>query len=167
MGSKWGLQKLLRGLVSHELKTYLSVFDLLLTNEMVILSKDVNQTALRKQITLQIFEVFVQILLNVNLSLNQTLLTFLHQLNDFIDSGNFSVMGYLPLIWKDSVTHLHGLAVYVKEGLLPFTQELSLDKSADSFLCFRLALLHSGSYFFLLYQSLFSTLCTTFWSYSL
>ena len=84
--------------MSHELKTYLSVFDLLLTNEMVILSKDVNQTALRKQITLQIFEVFVQILLNVNLSLNQTLLTFLHQLNDFIDSGNFSVMGYLPLI---------------------------------------------------------------------
>ena len=84
--------------MSHELKTYLSVFDLLLTNEMVILSNDVNQTALRKQITLQIFEVFVQILLNVNLSLNQTLLTFLHQLNDFIDSGNFSVMGYLPLI---------------------------------------------------------------------
>ena len=84
--------------MSHELKTYLSVFDLLLTNEMVILSKDVNQTALREQITLQIFEVFVQILLNVNLSLNQTLLTFLHQLNDFIDSGNFSVMGYLPLI---------------------------------------------------------------------
>ena len=84
--------------MSHELKTYLSVFDLLLTNEMVILSKGVNQTALRKQITLQIFEVFVQILLNVNLSLNQTLLTFLHQLNDFIDSGNFSVMGYLPLI---------------------------------------------------------------------
>ena len=84
--------------MSHELKTYLSVFDLLLTNEMVILSKDVNQTALRKQITLQIFEVFVQILLNVNLSLNQTLLTFLHQLNDFIDSGNFSVMGFLPLI---------------------------------------------------------------------
>ena len=163
MGSKWGLQKLLRGLVSHELKTYLSVFDLLLTNEMVILSKDVNQTALRKQITLQILIER----LNVNLSLNQTLLTFLHQLNDFIDSGNFSVMGYLPLIWKDSVTHLHGLAVYVKEGLLPFTQELSLDKSADSFLCFRLALLHSGSYFFLLYQSLFSTLCTTFWSYSL
>ena len=80
--------------MSHELKTYLSVFDLLLTNEMVILSKDVNQTALRKQITLQILIER----LNVNLSLNQTLLTFLHQLNDFIDSGNFSVMGYLPLI---------------------------------------------------------------------
>ena len=35
------------------------------------------------------------------------------------DSENFSVRGYLPLIQKDSVTHMHGLAVYVKEGL-PF-----------------------------------------------
>ena len=38
-------------------------------------------------------------------------------LNDSIDSGNFSVRGYLPLIRKDSVTYIHGLAVYVKEGL--------------------------------------------------
>ena len=41
-------------------------------------------------------------------------------LDDSIDSGNFSVRGYLPLIWKHSSTHMHGLAVYVKEGL-PFT----------------------------------------------
>ena len=34
------------------------------------------------------------------------------------DSGNFSVRGYLPLIRKDPVTHIHGLAVYVKEGFL-------------------------------------------------
>ena len=40
-------------------------------------------------------------------------------LDDSIDSGNFSVRGYLPLIWKDSTTHMHGLAVYVKEEL-PF-----------------------------------------------
>ena len=40
-------------------------------------------------------------------------------LDDSIDSGNFSVRGYLPLIRKDSSTHMHGLAVYVKEGL-PF-----------------------------------------------
>ena len=32
-------------------------------------------------------------------------------LDDSIDSGNFFVMGYLPLIQKDSVTHMHGLAV--------------------------------------------------------
>ena len=32
-------------------------------------------------------------------------------LNDSIDSGNFSVRGYLPLTRKDSITHMHGLAV--------------------------------------------------------
>ena len=71
-------------------------------------------------------------------------------LDDSIDSGNFSVRGYLPLIRKDSSTHMHGLAVYVKEGL-PFARDLSLENSADSYLCFRLALLHSVSYFFFLY----------------
>ena len=45
-------------------------------------------------------------------------------LDDSIDSGNFSVRGYLPLIRKDSVTHVHGLAVHAKEGL-PFAQDLS------------------------------------------
>ena len=73
-------------------------------------------------------------------------------LDDSIDSGNFSVRGYLPLIRKDSSTHMHGLAVYVKEGL-PFVRDLSLGNSADSYLCFRLALLHSVSYFFFLYRS--------------
>ena len=42
-------------------------------------------------------------------------------LDDSIDSGNFSVRGYLPLIWKDSSTHIHGLAVYVKG--LPIAQD--------------------------------------------
>ena len=46
-------------------------------------------------------------------------------LDDSIDSGNFFARGYLPLIRKDSGTHMHGLAVYVKEGL-PFARELSL-----------------------------------------
>ena len=35
-------------------------------------------------------------------------------LDDSIDSGNFSARGYLPLVRKDSGTHMHGLAVYVK-----------------------------------------------------
>ena len=43
-----------------------------------------------------------------------------------------SVRGYLPLIRKDSSTHKHGVAVYVKEGL-PFTRALSLETSADSY----------------------------------
>ena len=86
-------------------------------------------------------------------------------LDDSIDSGNFSVRGYLPLIQKDSITHMHGLAVYVKVRL-PFTWDLSLENSADSYLCFRLALLHSVSYFFFLYRSPSSALCTVFDSIS-
>ena len=40
--------------------------------------------------------------------------------------------GYLALIRKDFSTHMHGLAVYVKEGL-PFAQVLSLENSADTY----------------------------------
>ena len=69
-------------------------------------------------------------------------------LDDSTDSGNFSVRGYLSLIRKDSITHMHDLAVYVKEGL-PFARHLSLENSGDSYLCFRMALLHSVSCFFL------------------
>ena len=67
-------------------------------------------------------------------------------LDDSTDSGNFSERGYLPLIRKDSSTHMHGLAAYVKEGR-PFARDLSLENSVDS--CFQLALSHSVSYFFL------------------
>ena len=84
-------------------------------------------------------------------------------LDDSIDSGNFSVRGYLALIWIDSGTHMHGLAV--KEGL-PFARNVSLENSADFYLCFRLALLHSVSYFFFLYRSPPSALCTVFDSIS-
>ena len=69
-----------------------------------------------------------------------------------IDSGNFSVTGYFPLIWKDSVTHKNGLAVYVKEGH-PFARDLFLEYSAGFYLYFRMVLLHSVVYFFFLYQS--------------
>ena len=54
---------------------------------------------------------------------------------DSIDSGNFSVEGYLPLIQKDFITHMDDLAVYVKEGLR-FTQDLSLENSEDSYYVF-------------------------------
>ena len=71
-------------------------------------------------------------------------------LDGLMDFRNFFVRGYLPLIRMDSSTHMHGLTVYVKEGL-SFAQNLSLENSVDSCLCFLLALLHSVSYFFLLY----------------
>ena len=60
---------------------------------------------------------------------------------------------------------MHGLAVYAKEGL-PFAWDLSLENSADSYLCFRLALLHSVPYSFFLYQSPSSSLCMFFDSIS-
>ena len=59
---------------------------------------------------------------------------------------------------------MHGLSVCVKEGL-PFARDSSLENSADSYLCFQLALRHSVSYFFFLYQSP-SSLCTVFYSIS-
>ena len=94
-------------------------------------------------LALPIFEVFIQILLNGNLSLNQTLLTFLRHyitlcetnLDDTTDSGNFSVKDYLSIIQKDSVTHIHVLTVYLKEGL-PFAQDLHLENYVDFYLCF-------------------------------
>ena len=46
---------------------------------------------------------------------------------------------------------MHGPTVYVKEGL-PSAQNLSVENPQDSYLCFRLALLHSVSYFFFLYR---------------
>ena len=118
--------KLLQGLASHELMAYLSVFNLYLTQWiMAILSKGCNPDNLEPLNSLKHsftnIEVFVPIFLNVNLFLNQTLLkfflcgrqTWMTQLILAI-----SLSGYLPLIQKDSITHMHGLAVYVKEGLL-------------------------------------------------
>ena len=45
-------------------------------------------------------------------------------LDDSIDSGNFSLKVYLPLILKDSSTHMHGL---------PCAQDVSLENPADSY----------------------------------
>ena len=39
---------------------------------------------------------------------------------------------------------MHGIAVHVKKGL-SFARDSSLENSADSYLCFQLALLHSVS----------------------
>ena len=84
------------------------------------------------------FEDFVSILLNVNLSLNQSLLTFLlcvrQNLDDSIDSRNFSVRGYLPLIWNDSVTHAWSCSLC--EEVLNFAHDLSLENSVDSYYVF-------------------------------
>ena len=61
---------------------------------------------------------------------------------------------------------MHGLVVYVKEGLL-FARDLSLENSTDSYLCFWLAFLHLAFlHFFFLYRSPSSYLFTVFDSIS-
>ena len=52
-------------------------------------------------------------------------------LDNPIDSGYLSIRSYLPFIRQDSVTHMNGFAVYVKEGL-HFVLKLPLENSADS-----------------------------------
>ena len=81
-------------------------------------------------------------------------------MDDWINSGNFSVRAYLLIIRKDSFTHMRGLVFYVKEGL-SFARNLSLENS-DAYSCFWLALLHSVSYFLFFYSSSSLSLSTVF-----
>ena len=67
--------------------------------------------------------------------------------------------GFLPLISNNSATHIHGLSVFLTEGFL-FARDVSLKNPVDCWLCFRLAVLHSVSYFLLVYRSPSSSLCT-------
>ena len=118
-------QKLIQWLVSPELTVYLSIFNLSKLNELwPYYQKHINQVILNHttlwSLALWIFEALVWILLIVNLSLNNSpdiLGLCESNLDDSIDSDSFSVRGYLPLIRKSSSTHIHGLALYVKEGL--------------------------------------------------
>ena len=56
-------------------------------------------------------------------------------------------MAYIPLIQKDSVTHVHGLAVYVKEGL-PLARHLSLENSVNCYYIFEWLYFIQGLTFF-------------------
>ena len=56
---------------------------------------------------------------------------------------------------------MFGLAVYVKKRL-PFPRDLFFENSEYSYLCFQQAVLHSVSYFFFLYLSPSSSVCTDF-----
>ena len=60
-------------------------------------------------------------------------------LDDSIDFGTSPVRSYLLSIWKDFVTHMQDLAVYVKVMIRTCNFP---DDSEDSYFCFQLALLH-------------------------
>ena len=69
-----------------------------------------------------------------------------------------SLWGVLPLIEKDFDTCMVLLFMWRKD----FPLHLSLENSADFYLCFWLALFCSVSYYFSLYWSLSFSLCTVF-----
>ena len=112
--------------MSHELTAYLSDFALLQHNEMAALSKVPKADNFKSHNSFKFFFTSIR-----RLCLNFVdCESFLKPnapdiLALSIDSGNFSVRVYLPLTRKDSITHMHGHAIYLKEGL-PFTQSLSL-----------------------------------------
>ena len=87
--------------------------------------KDKNQINLNHNtlwnLALPIFEVFFRSSLIVNLFFNHfpnILVLRETNLDDSTDSGTLTVRGYLSLLRKDSITHNHGLVVYVKHFLL-------------------------------------------------
>ena len=74
---------------------------------------------------------------------NSDILAFCEiNLDDSIDSSNFSVKDYPLLMWKDSFTYMQALSGYVKDGL-PFARDLSLESSEYYYSCFRLTVFHS------------------------
>ena len=156
--------------MSHELIVYLSVFNIFLTQWiMAIISQGSKPDNFEPHNSLKLSFMkirglcsnFVECESFLESNSPDILALCETNLNDSIDSCNFSVRGYLPLIWKDSNTHMDALAVYEQEGL-PFAWNLSLENSLDSYLCFQLALFHSGSYFFFLYWSPSSSLSMVF-----
>ena len=81
-------------------------------------------------------------------------------LDDSIDSGNFSLRGYLPLIRKDSSTHMHGLAVLCQKRT-SFSTGLISRKVWRFFLMF-LTCFTSLSVVLLFLLLITSSLCTVF-----
>ena len=120
-----GHKKLLLGSVSHEVTAYLSLFNLFLTQWiMAILSKECkpDNFELHSPLKLNFLNIwglssnFVVSFIESNspdiLALCET------NLDNSIDSGNFSVTRYLPLIWKDSITQMHFLQFICNKDFL-------------------------------------------------
>ena len=109
---------MLQGSVSHELTVYLSVFD--------ILSKGCKSDNFQQHNSLK--RSFIDIRgLHSNcvecesfLESNSPDILAVCQTNldDSIDSGDFSMRVYHPLIRKDSTTHMHGLSVMCRKDFL-------------------------------------------------
>ena len=162
MSSQWGSQKLLHGLVSHELTVYRSIFNQFKVNELWSYyqraCKPDNFESGHYSLKLSFTNIrgfcsnFVDCKSFLESNSPDIYTLCVTNLNDSIDSSNFSVRVYLILTWKDSSTCMRGLTVYAKEEL-SFARNLFLENVAGSYLWFRLALFHSVPYFFFLYWS--------------
>jgi len=73
-------------------------------------------------------------------------------LNESVPNSDLIIPGYLPLIRKDSIKHMHGLGIYVRDNL-PIAREVELEDKQHPFICLRVALMQSTSYVYLLYRS--------------
>ena len=104
----------------HELTAYLSVSDLFVTQWIMPISSKVckpdkfescNSLKLNFTNIRGLHSNFVECESFLELNSPDILALCETNLDDSTDSGNFSVRGYLSLIRKDSITHLHGHAV--------------------------------------------------------
>ena len=66
---------------------------------------------------------------------------------------DFNIPGYSTLITKHDTLgrHMHGLGVYIKQGI-PCARDKTYEDPSLSFMCFRMALLHSTSFIIFLYR---------------
>ena len=75
-------------------------------------------------------------------------------LDNSVDSGNFSVRGYIPLIWKESSTHMYCLC----EGRISLCMRLIFRKLCRLLLMFSIGFTSLSVYFFFLCWSPCSSL---------
>ena len=122
-------QKLLQGLVSRQFTAHISDFNLIRIKSSKVLKANNFEshkslkliTSIRGPLSNSVgCESFLESNSSDILALCET------NFEDSIDSSNFCERDYLPLIRKNSATHMHSLAIYVKEKL-PLARELHLE----------------------------------------
>ena len=141
MSSQWGSQKLLQGLLSHELIVYLSDFDLFLNQWiMAILSKRHKSDNFESHNSLKLSFTSIRVLC----------LNFV-ECELFLESNSNDILALYKTNLDDSMI----LAISLWGIIFLKSKRILL------FMCtvFRMALLHSVSYFFFLYRSPSLSLC--------
>ena len=68
-------------------------------------------------------------------------------LSSAVSSCGYLVDGYLPLIRKDSNSHMLGLGIYIHKNS-PSSRKTRFESTDYSFMCFHSAPLHSIAFFF-------------------